>query len=91
MTCFNLSRLSLAAKYGRIDTLIADKTKEVWGQVDPEQDKVIIKDNGDSNAEDIELLGYSIKQTILNGGEAYVMDEEAMPTERSPVAAIMRY
>lgn len=90
-TSDDLSKLSLAAKYGRIDTLIAERNKEVWGQVDPEQDKVIIKDHGDTNEEDIELLGYSIKQTILNGGEVYVMDEESMPTERSPVAAIMRY
>ena len=90
-TSDNLSELSLAATYGRIDTLIADKTKEVWGQIDPEQDKVTIKENGDRDADDIELLGYSIKQTILNGGEVYVMDEESMPTKGSPVAAIMRY
>ena len=90
-TSDNLSELSLAATYGRIDTLIADKTTEVWGQIDPDQDKVTIKENGDHNADDIELLGYSIKQTILNGGEVFVMDEESMPTKESPVAAIMRY
>ena len=31
----NLTRLPLAAAFGRIDTLIADKSKQVWGQVNP--------------------------------------------------------
>lgn len=90
-TSDNLTQLSLAATYGRIDTLIADKTKQVWGQVNPEEDKVIIKDNGDAGEEDIELLGYSIKQTLRNGGEVFVMEEEMLPSEESPLAGIMRY
>ena len=88
----NLTRLPLAAAFGRIDTLIADKSKQVWGQVNPDQNEVVIKENREGNAKkNVELLGYSIKQTLINGGEVFIMDQDSLPTDSSPVAAIMRY
>lgn len=86
----DVSTLPLAASSGRVDTLLVDKNSTILGQVDTNQQEVVLG-NGQDQSQDIDLINFSIQQTILNGGDVYIIDEEQLTTEESPIAAIMRY
>ncbi|HKJ26111.1 MAG TPA: hypothetical protein VJ965_00615 [Anaerolineales bacterium] len=81
-----LSEIPLAAAYGKVDTLLVEKHSQIWGQVSPEENKLEVEEEGDTD-----LLSYSVKQTLLHGGEVYVFDEEEMPSEKADVLAVLRY
>jgi hypothetical protein len=89
-TC-NLSRIALASANGKVNTLIAKKTGTAWGIVNPEENSVQIRLAGDRQPHDVELVNSCIKQTILNGGQVYVLEPGRMPVEDTPVCAILRY
>lgn len=86
----NMENIPLAAVNGRVDTLFVGKNGHLWGEVDLERQEVAIKGQ-DEEFEETELLDFSIKHTIQNGGDVFVLDEDEMPVEDSPAGVILRY
>ena len=86
----DLSQLPLAAAFGRLDTLLVEKDSKRWGTVNTDKKETIVRDEP-SEHEDTELLSYTVKQTLINGGQVYVFDEEQLPSAESPAAGILRY
>jgi hypothetical protein len=82
----NLKEISLAAAYGKIDTLLVEKQAQVMGQVKPAQQEVEPEENGE-----VDLLKFSVNQTLKHSGDVFVFDEEDMPSEKSPALAVLRY
>jgi hypothetical protein len=81
-----LSEIPLAAAFGKVDTLLVEKQSQVWGQVDLDGNKLEVEEDGDTD-----LMSFSVKQTLLHGGEVYVFDEEEMPSEQADILAVLRY
>ncbi len=41
--------------------------------------------------DNISLLNFAVKETIDNGGEVFLLEEEQMPEEGAVVNALLRY
>lgn len=74
------------AYYGKIDSLFIEENSEKRGFFDRENEE--IKLSNDSKSSD--LYNEAVIQTIINGGEVYVLKEEEMPV-KAEIAAIYRY
>ncbi|MGM0438145.1 MAG: hypothetical protein ACQEQD_07715 [Bacillota bacterium] len=72
--------------YGKIDSLFIQSSSEKRGFFDREKEEVKINENKKS----IALYNEAAIQTIINGGEVYILDKEEMPT-KDEIAAIYRY
>ena len=72
--------------YGKIDSLFIQSNSEKRGSFDRENEEVKIS----KDSKDIDLYNEAAIQTIINGGEVYVLDKEEMPTEEK-IAAVYRY
>jgi hypothetical protein len=76
------------AHQGRIDTLFIADGEKVWGTFDLK--KQTLKVHREQNTGDHDLLNISAVQTMLNGGDVYVVASEKVP-DGSQLAAILRY
>ena len=86
----SLSEILPAAYHGRVDTLFVDLQLAVWGQYDPEQDKLQFLAQEDPQSRD--LVDLAVVHTLLNGGSVQKLPEK--DSERltpSGTAAILRY
>lgn len=73
----------------RIDTLFLSKSTEpIPGVYDKENDRVNTDYADPHEVQD--LIGISVRQTLLAGGKIYYLDHSHMP-EHKPIAAILRY
>jgi hypothetical protein len=81
-----LTEITLAAAFGRIDTLLVARDAQARGRVNPEKNEVILEEAGEQD-----LVNYSVQQTLSRGGEVYVFDKAEMPSRESPAVAILRY
>ncbi len=88
-TVDSISQIVKASHVQRIDTLFLSKSAEpILGVYDKENDRVNT-DYADSH--DVQdLIGISVRQTLLAGGKIYYLDHAHMP-EHKPIAAILRY
>jgi hypothetical protein len=77
-----------AAYYGRIGSLFVRRNEHLWGTFDEMKNELVIHDNREAQDED--LIDKAVMKTLLNGGEVYIVEKEAMPAD-SQLAAIMRY
>lgn len=85
----SISPIVKAANFSRIDTLFLSKSaEEIIGVYDKNSNTVNTDNMGDKNAED--LVGVAVRQTLLNGGRVYLLDQEDMP-QSNQLAAIFRY
>jgi hypothetical protein len=79
----------LAAAYAQqVETLLVAAETQLWGAFDPVTNRLQLHDEGQPGDE--ELLDVAVRMTLLNGGMAYVLDEQDMPVAL-PVAALLRY
>lgn len=78
-----------AAPFGRVEVLIVDKNAKKWGVFDAENVEVKAEDEQRPGNQD--LLDFAAVQTLINGGQVYVVEPEDVPEGGSPVAAILRY
>jgi hypothetical protein len=78
----------VAAYEGRIDSLVLPRNQEIWGQFDPETAEV--KRESTDPAKRCELLDFAAMQTVLHGGEVFLISKERMPPDVE-VAALLRY
>lgn len=86
-TANDIQAIVRAAHDGRIDTLFAASGYPLWGQLDPSNRGVSLHD--DSQADDADLSNLALLHTLLNGGNAFITDYDAVPN--GTVAAILRY
>jgi len=77
-----------AAYYGKIAQLFVAKGEHVWGTFDEMSNKVTYLNQNDEGAQD--LIDNTVVQTLLNGGEVFLLDQDKMPAN-SVLAAIFRY
>lgn len=78
-----------ASRFQRIDTLfLSMDAPEVLGVYDEENNFVNSDNPNDEKAED--LIGMSVRQTLLNGGKIYYVPQSEMPNKHH-IGAILRY
>lgn len=77
-----------AAHEGRVSKLLVRAGAEMWGSYDPETART----NTDTETQplDSDLLDLAARQTLLHGGEAYLIEPEEMPCEGA-IAAVYRF
>lgn len=78
----------VAAYEGRIDSLVIPRERELWGEFDEKTEKV--RREPSDPARKRELLDFAAMQTLLHGGEVFMVPQETMPPD-AEVAAMLRY
>lgn len=87
-TTRELEAAVIAAFEGRIDSLVIPREAEVWGEFDEETEEVQRESNGARRER--ELLDFAAMQTVLHGGDVFLVPQERMPPD-AEVAALLRY
>ncbi len=77
-----------ASYNGQIELLFLADGEQQWGIYDYAQNAVQI--HAQPEAGDDELYNLAVRQTILNGGSVYIMEQSKIP-EGGNVAALLRY
>lgn len=88
-TVDSISQIVKAAHAQRIETLYLSKSAEpILGVYDKENDTV----NTDYAEPELiqDLIGVSVRQTLLSGGNIYYLDQSEMPGNKQ-IAALLRY
>jgi hypothetical protein len=88
MASSDLEKVVLAAANQRVEILFVSKGLERWGKFYPKDQSVEIHEN--KQAGDQDLYDFAAVQTLLSGGQVYVVEPEEIPGGK-PVAAILRY
>lgn len=76
----------VAARQGRIETLLLVDGERQWGRIDQELGTVQITNRNDG---DVELLNHAAAQTLTHGGGVVVVAE--YPDDSTAVAGLLRY
>ncbi|MGB5372034.1 MAG: hypothetical protein WBN18_16515 [Flavobacteriaceae bacterium] len=88
-TSYELEAIVPAAWQGKIDTLLVDKSNEVYGTFDTETNEVKVSKNpGMSNTS---LTHMAALATFSKGGQVYMLPPEEMPIKGSPLNALFRF
>lgn len=77
-----------AAYEGRIAQLFVAKGQLVWGHYSAKPEEPVLHKQEEPG--DDCLTNQAVVQTILHGGEAYIVDQDKMPVE-GEMAAVLRY
>jgi hypothetical protein len=77
-----------AAVIGQVETIFVPLESQKWGRYDAANHKVTIKDEPETEDED--LFDFAATQTLLNSGQVFAVPPEQMPGG-GEVAAILRY
>lgn len=90
-TTSDVNQIVTAAFNGRVDTLFVAKQKHQWGRFNETSQEVELHDN--FNYGDVCLVSRSAVQTILNGGNAFVVDVNELPENKkdTKMAAMLRF
>ncbi|MDR7871460.1 MAG: hypothetical protein RIN55_11405 [Tissierellaceae bacterium] len=84
----SLDKIIPAAFNGQIESLFIDKDTNKWGKFDHEKNRLEIKEEGSTEAED--LIEYVSILTLSRGGKVFALDIDEIPNEET-VAAVLRY
>ncbi len=87
-TTADVSEAVLAAHHGRVDVLFVALGVQVWGNLDPGTNTVLVHEDLEPGDED--LLDLAAIRSILNGGTVYAVEPEKVP-DHAPLAAVFRY
>jgi len=87
-TSEDLKAIVSAAHFQRVHTLFVAENQHLWGQFDPEKNDVKIED--EKRPENQDLLSKAAAQTLINGGNVFVISQEQIPGHNK-AAAIFRY
>jgi len=77
-----------AAFYSQVRTLFVEKGAHIWGSFDAQNNQLTqhaTREDGDDC-----LIEKAVLQTVLHGGDIYVLDKEKMP-KGATIAAQLRY
>ena len=90
-TSYDIAEIAPAALDGRIEALFVARGAHRWGVIDRSNNQVDLRDEPGENAHD--LVSKSAVETILHGGQAYVVAAEELPetVEEAQLAAILRW
>lgn len=88
LTSTAIDEIIFYAHQGRIDTLFTAVGERIWGTCDLQKETLEVRPEPKSG--DHDLLNIAAVQTILNGGNVYVVEAEKVP-DGSQLAAILRY
>lgn len=77
-----------AAFQGRVETLLVNQDREVWGLFDSRRGHASV--HRGQNAGDEDLLAVAALHTLATGGSVFPVEESRMP-EGAPLAAILRF
>ena len=91
-TSYNLSEIVKEAANGRIEAIFLNENTHQWGSFKKENGQnVEIHEDYQSNDKD--LLGISALETVLNGGDAYILEKEELPEKNveTNIMAVYRY
>ncbi|AKG53128.1 hypothetical protein DGWBC_0444 [Dehalogenimonas sp. WBC-2] len=83
-----LESVLFAAEDGRVAALFLTETLEARGTIDRMQRKIEIDPNPVSDNTD--LVEYSVRQTLMTGGDVYVLTPEELP-DAAEISAMLRY
>lgn len=78
-----------AAANGNIDTLFVAKGPQIYGSYDAEKNQ--ISRDPKQTLHNTSLTELAAMQTFLQGGRVYFLDPEAMPEQKTPMNALLRY
>jgi len=78
----------IAAFEGRVDALIIPEGRQIWGEFHADTETVKMKTDDSGNRCD--LLDVAAVNTLLHGGEVYVVPQDKMPEGRD-IAALLRF
>ncbi|MDY0131658.1 MAG: hypothetical protein RBR53_03225 [Desulforegulaceae bacterium] len=87
-TTTDVAEAVLAAHHGQIAVLFVAVGKQVWGRIDPENNRVDLNDTPQHGDED--LLDSTAIQTLLKGGAVFAVTPEEVPGQ-TLVAAVLRH
>ena len=77
-----------AATFGQVETIFVPLDRQKWGRYDPQNNKVILKEEPGPENED--LFDLAATQTLLNSGQVFAVPPEQLPGG-GEIAAILRY
>jgi hypothetical protein len=80
--------IASAAREGRVDTLIAGRSRQQWAAIDEARARFEL--HADPRPGDEDLIDYATVQTLLHRGQVYVIDPDQIP-QLAPAIAIFRY
>jgi hypothetical protein len=81
-------QIATAAREGRVEILIAARGRQQWAAVDESQARFELHAQAQPGDED--LVDYATVQTLLHGGQIFVVDPEQIP-DSAPAVALLRY
>ena len=84
----NLAEILRAVHEGRVSTLLLREGAEEWGTYDPDTSRT--ETRRVARSLDTDLLDLAARQSLLHGGDAFVLGSDRMPCEGS-IAALYRY
>ncbi len=76
---------------GRVESLFVAVGHQQWGTFDPDTHRAYLHPSAEPGDED--LLDLAVVQTLLHGGNVYMVNLEEMPDDpmHGPLAAVFRY
>lgn len=77
-----------AACFAQVDTLLVRRGARMWGRYDRDGDQVIV--HGEARDGDEDLVCLAAKQTLLHGGQVFLVDDEHFRSGQI-VGAILRF
>jgi hypothetical protein len=86
-----LSDIAKAAAHGRIQILLHDAGKIIWGRLDRDTGNIAIHEHQEQqDAEDADMIDELCEMTLLKGGEIFEISSGDL-LKNSPLGAIYRY
>ncbi|MDV2990141.1 MAG: hypothetical protein P3T54_08345 [Dehalogenimonas sp.] len=83
-----LEPVLFAAADGRVTALFLKEGLEAWGSIDLGERQ--IETTPASAAGSVDLVEYAVRQTLMTGGDIYILKTEEQP-EAAEIAALLRY
>ena len=78
-----------AAIQGRIDTLFIRKGDKAYGTFNPKNNCIIL--DSEKDKVNVSLINLAAINTLLQGGNVFIMETEDMPYKKRPLNALFRY
>ncbi len=89
-TTTSVEKIIRAGYFREIDSVFLSRAKkDIWGKFDPKKNKLEIHDRFESGDE--KLLNKTSIETLKNGGNVYLVDDESMPSDDALAAALLRF
>jgi hypothetical protein len=89
-TSSQIEEVAPAAHRGKVDTLFVASGRQCWGRFDANHAGGAATVRARPEPGDMDLLDFAAGRTLKHGGTVFVLPPESIPSEGSPLAAILR-